>query len=323
MNIQKTLCCAAVLALSNVATTTSALAADDVNVAYFLEWATPNLVAKANGDYDEAMGVNLNWVNFTTGTAMTEAMLSGDIDIAYSQGLAPFVTAIQQGAPLKMIGIAVVYEANDCFVRDGLGIDSSNATELEGRTVAVPLNTMADYAFRRYMTYLDVDISTMTIVDQAPPDGAKSLQDSAVDMACVFGGLASKEAGEAGTAIMSTQQKKDAGIGSFDVVTTTEEFATKNPELLKSFITVTDEANASFSGSDAEFVKLASEAGMGNETTRIQYAGLSTPSAKEQITDYFSANGIAASAAASLGLVFAGSSDGNSIATTIDGSFLE
>jgi taurine transport system substrate-binding protein len=62
---------------------------------------------------------------------------------------------------------------------------------------------------------------------------------------------------------------------------------------------------------------------MGNETTRIQYAGLSTPSAKEQITDYFSANGIAASAAASLGLVFAGSSDGNSIATTIDGSFLE
>ena len=113
MNIQKTLCCAAVLALSNVTTSTSALAADDVNVAYFLEWATPNLVAKANGDYDEAMGVNLNWTNFTTGTAMTEAMLSGDIDIAYSQGLAPFVTAIQQGAPLKMIGIAVVYEAND------------------------------------------------------------------------------------------------------------------------------------------------------------------------------------------------------------------
>ena len=34
---------------------------------------------------------------------MTEAMLAGDIDIAYSQGLAPFVTAIQQGAPIKMV----------------------------------------------------------------------------------------------------------------------------------------------------------------------------------------------------------------------------
>lgn len=322
MNILKTLCCAAALALSHAATM-SAQAADDVNVAYFLEWATPNLVAKANGDYDDAMGVDVNWTNFTTGTGMTEAMLSGDIDIAYSQGLAPFVTAIQQGAPLKMVGIAVVYEANDCYVRNDLGIDSSNATELEGRTVAVPLNTMADYAFRLYMTHLNVDTSTMTIVDQAPPDGAKSLQDSAVDMACVFGGLASKESAEVGTPIMSTQQKIDANIGSFDVVSTTEEFATNHPELLTSFMEVTDEANASWSGSDADFASLANEAGMDLETTKMQFAGLRTPSAEEQSATYFNDNGIAASAAASLGLVFSGSSDGSSIATTIDGSFLE
>jgi len=174
----------------------SANAADEVNVAFFLEWATPNMIAKTDGSYNDAMGVDVNWVDFSTGTAMTEAMLAGDIDIAYSQGLAPFVTAIQQGAPLKMVGIAVVYEANDCFVRDGLGIDSSNASELEGKTVAVPLNTMADFAFRKYMAHYDVDVSTMNVVDQAPPDGAKSLADGAVDMACIFGGASSKAAGK-------------------------------------------------------------------------------------------------------------------------------
>ena len=57
------------------------------------------------------------------------------------------MTAIQQGAPLKMVSIAVVYEANDCFVNDSLGITSANASELEGQTVAVPLNTMADFSF--------------------------------------------------------------------------------------------------------------------------------------------------------------------------------
>ena len=108
-------------------------AADQVNVAFFLEWATPNMIAKVDKAYDKSMGVDVNWVDFTTGTAMTEAMLAGDIDISYSQGLAPFVTAIQQGAPLKMVGIAVVYEANDCFVKNDLGIDSSNASELEGK----------------------------------------------------------------------------------------------------------------------------------------------------------------------------------------------
>ena len=141
----------------------SAQAADKVNVAFFLEWATPNQIAKVDKTYDKAMGVSVNWTDFKTGVAMTEAMLSGDIDISYSQGLAPFVTAIQQGAPLKMVGIAVVYEANDCFVKNGSGIDASNASELEGKTVAVPLNTMADYAFRRYMAHLKVDTSTMKI----------------------------------------------------------------------------------------------------------------------------------------------------------------
>jgi taurine transport system substrate-binding protein len=165
-------------------------AAEKVNVAFFLEWATPNLIAKV----DKALGAEVNWIDFTTGTAMTEAMLAGDIDISYSQGLAPFVTAIQQGAPLKMVAIAVVYEANDCFVKNGLGSESPNASELEGKTVAVPLNTMADFAFRKYMTHFNIDISTMKIVDQAPPDGAKSLADGALDMACVFGGVSSKTA---------------------------------------------------------------------------------------------------------------------------------
>ena len=101
-------------------------AADSVNVAFFLEWATPNQIAKVDKTYDDAMGVDVKWTNFSTGVQMTEAMLAGDIDIAYSQGLAPFVTAIQQGAPIKMVSVAVIYEANDCFVKNGLGINSSN-----------------------------------------------------------------------------------------------------------------------------------------------------------------------------------------------------
>ena len=73
----------------------TAQAAESVNVAFFLEWATPNQIAKVDKTYDEAMGVDINWTNFLTGVQMTEAMLAGDIDIAYSQGLAPFVTAVQ------------------------------------------------------------------------------------------------------------------------------------------------------------------------------------------------------------------------------------
>ena len=301
-------------------------AADSVNVAFFLEWATPNQIAKVEKAYDDAMGVDVNWTNFSTGVGMTEAMLAGDIDISYSQGLAPFVTAIQQGAPLKMVGIAVVYEANDCFVKNGLGIDSSNASELEGKTAAVPLNTMADFAFRKQMAALNVDISTMTIVDQAPADGAVSLADGSVDMACIFGGASAKAAGEVGTAIMSSQQKKDAGIGSFDVISVTEKFATENPELLRTFLEVTEEANAAWKATDAQIAKVAADAGMDIPTTKNQMAGFIFPTAAEQIADYFGNDGIAGSASESLGLVFKKSNVSNlvgSLSKTIDGSYLE
>jgi taurine transport system substrate-binding protein len=306
-----------------VAATAPAYAAEQVNVAFFLEWAMPNQIAKVNKTFDKAMGVKVNWTDFKTGVAMTEAMLSGDIDIAYSQGLAPFVTAIQQGAPLKMVAIAVVYEANDCFVKNGLGITSANASELEGKTVAVPLNTMADFAFRKYMTALKVDITKMKIVDQAPADGAKSLADGAVDMACIFGGASAKAAGEVGTPIMNKEQKVEAGIGSFDVVSVTEKFATENPELVKSFLEVTEEANRAWKGTPEQLAIVAKDAGMKLDTTKKQMADFIFPSAKEQLAKYFNKDGIAASAAASLGLVFKGDSDGQKIAKTIDGSFLQ
>lgn len=314
---------AASLSTCTLAVGTFANAADSVNVAFFLEWGTPNQISKVDKVYDDAMGVDVNWTDFSTGVQMTEAMLAGDIDIAYSQGLAPFVTAIQQGHPLKMVGVAMVYEANDCFIKNGLGIDSSNASELEGKTVAVPLNTMADFAFKSYMNALNVDMATMTIVDQAPPDGAKSLADGAVDMACIFGGNSSKAAGEVGTPIMTSAQKVAAGIGSFDVVSVTEKFATENPDLLRTFLDVTDEANAAWKANDAQLKKVAADAGMSVPDVKAQMAGMIFMSEKEQLDKYFGKNGIAASAAAALGTLFSDSSDGLTIAKTIDGSFLD
>ena len=305
---------------------TVANAADSVNVAFFLEWATPNQIAKVDKVYDDAMGVDVKWTNFSTGVQMTEAMLAGDIDIAYSQGLAPFVTAIQQGAPIKMVSIAVIYEANDCFVKNDLGITSANASELEGKTVAVPLNTMADFAFRKYMQVLNVDTSTMKIVDQAPADGAVSLADGSVDMACIFGGASAKKAGEVGTPIMSSAQKREAGIGSFDVVSVTEKFATENPDLLRTFLQVTHEANANWKGSADQVNKVAADAGMDYATTKSQMFGFIFPTAAEQKEKYFGKDGIAASAAESLGLVFKKPGAWNvnqKIARVITGEYLD
>jgi len=288
-----------------LAIATPVQAIDEVNVAFFLEWATPNMVAKVERAYDQAMGVRVNWINFDAGTQMTEAMLAGDIDISYSQGLAPFITGVNANAPIKTVGIAVGYPAQPCIVKSGSGITKDNATELEGKTVAVPLATMADYSFRMQMRALDVDLDTLTIVDQVPADAVVSLTDGAVDFACLYGGDSIKKALEAGDKLMSNEDMQKAGIISFDVVSVTDAFAKANPDIVRAFMEVTNEANIAFAADQSKTDVIARESGMDSETTSNQLADFVLPTNSEQLANYFSEDGIAAQAISVVGGAFA------------------
>lgn len=314
----------AAVALATVGSSAYA-AADEVNVAFFLEWATPNQVAKVQKTYDDAMGVPVNWINFEAGTQMTEAMLAGDIDISYSQGLAPFINAVNANAPIKMVAIAVQYPANDCVIRTGEGIDSSNANELEGKTVAVPLATMADYSFRMMMRALDVDVSKINVVDQVPADAAVSLTDGSVSMACGFGGDSMAKMFEAGEPLMNAEQKEAAGIISFDVISVTEKFAQENPDLLRSFLQVTDEANQSHTGSDEQLALIAQDSGMSVEGVVNQMADFVFPTNKEQLEKYFNEDGLATAAIAVVGSAFATPENParDDYSAVVDTSFIE
>ncbi len=285
--------------------TGAAQAADEVNVAFFLEWATPNQVAKVEKLYDDALGVPVNWTNFDAGTQMTEAMLAGDIDISYSQGLAPFINAVNANAPIKLVAIAVQYPANDCVVREGEGIDKTNATELEGKSVAVPVATMADYSFRMMMRALDVDVDKINVVDQVPADAAVSLADGAVSMACGFGADSMAKMYEVGEPLLSPEDKEAAGIISFDVISVTETFAQENPDQLRTFLSVTDEANKTFAADQSKIDVIAMDAGLSVEMATNQMSEMYFPTAEEQLANYFNEGGLADVAIAVVGGAFA------------------
>ena len=117
---------------------------------------------------------------------MTEAMLSGDIDISYSQGMAPFVNAVNAKAPIKMVEIAVTYGMGGTTCVVDKSISKANADDLEGMKAAVPLGTMADYVYQEMMKVLGVDASKIQVVDMEPADGAIALIDGNVSMACHY-----------------------------------------------------------------------------------------------------------------------------------------
>lgn len=321
MNLKKS----AFATILAIAVSGAVQAADEVNVAFFLEWATPNQVAKVEKLYDDALGVPVNWTNFDAGTQMTEAMLAGDIDISYSQGLAPFINAVNANAPIKLVAIAVQYPANDCVVRNGEGIDKTNATELEGKSVAVPIATMADYSFRMMMRALNVDTNKINVVDQVPADAAVSLADGAVSMACGFGADSMAKMYEVGEPLLSPADKEAAGIISFDVVSVTEKFAQENPDMVKTFLSVTDEANAAFAADQSKIDVVAKDAGLSVEMAQNQMSEMHFPSNAEQLSNYFNEGGLAAVAIAVVGGAFATAENPalDDYSAVVDTSFLE
>ena len=112
----------------------AAAAQDKVTVAYFLEWPTANQVAQVDKTYDKELGVEVEWRAFGNGNEMNQAMVSGDVDIAYSHGFVPFVVGVTNGAPLKLVGIAVTYSENDlCIVRDDAGITQDERQGARGQ----------------------------------------------------------------------------------------------------------------------------------------------------------------------------------------------
>ncbi|RDC71033.1 taurine ABC transporter substrate-binding protein [Rhodovulum sp. 12E13] len=263
-------------------------AQDGITVAYFLEWPMPFQYAKAEGMYEEAMGIPINWVSFDTGTAMSAAMASGDVQMAVSQGVPPFVVATSAGQDLKILDVAVSYSDNDnCVVRTELEIDKTNAGDLEGKRVGVPIGTAAHYGFLAQMNHFGVDISTMEIVDMAPPDGAAAFAQGSLDMVCGWGG-ALRRMKEHGNVLLTGAEKEELGILVFDVTSAPADFVAENPDLVSQFLAVTAQANEMWNSgehTDEMLPVIAQDAGMDLDATEATIETFVFPGVSEQLSE--------------------------------------
>ncbi|MCR9147599.1 MAG: ABC transporter substrate-binding protein [Rhodobacteraceae bacterium] len=262
-------------------------AQDSITVGYFLEWPMPFQYAKVEGLYDEAMGMTVNWRAFDTGTAMSAAMASGDVQLSVSQGVPPFVVATSAGQDLQIVDVAVSYAENDnCVVREELEIDKTSAGELEGKKVAVPLGTAAHYGFLKQMDHFGVDISTMDVVNMAPPEGAAAIAQGAVDLFCGWGGSL-RRAKEHGNVLLTGAEKEELGILVFDVTSGPADFVAENPDVVAAFLAVTGKANDMWNsgeGVDMMLPVIAKDAGMDVDATAATMETFVFPGVEEQLT---------------------------------------
>ena len=279
---------AAVAALSSAAPALAEAHIDELTVGYFLEWPMPFQFAKVQGTYEEALGLPINWVSFDTGTAMSAAMASGDVDISVSQGVPPFVVATSGGQDLVILDVAVSYSENDnCVVRSDLEIDGENVADLSGQRVSVPLGTAAHYGFLSQMNHFGVDVASLEVVDLAPAEGANALEQGDVAMACGWGGPL-RRMKEHGNVLLTGAEKEELGILVFDVTSAPAQFVDENPDVVSAFLQVTADANAMWNSGEnnAEMIPvIAQDAGMDEQAVEETMATFVFPSVEDQLSE--------------------------------------
>ena len=188
---------------------------------------------------------------------------------------------------MQILDVAVSYADNDnCVVAEALEIDKTNAAELAGKKVAVPLGTAAHYGYLKQMSHFGVDPAGMDIVDMAPAEGAVALEQGAVDMFCGWGG-ALRRAKEFGNVLLTGDEKTELGILVFDVTSGPAGWVAENSDMVSTFLKVTAEANAMWAD-EANHAKMlpviAKDAGMDEEATMETISTFKFPTVEEQLS---------------------------------------
>ena len=157
----------------------------------------------------------------------------------------PYINAVKAKAPIKLVDVAMEYGmgGTTCVTSKKSGITKANASELEGKKVAVPLGTMAEYVFTESMKIVGADRKKMNIIAMDPEEGAAALVSGDVVMACLFGGNSIKSATSVGTRLLTVDEAKAGGIMGIDIVSVTNKFMKENPGMVKSFVELSLEAN--------------------------------------------------------------------------------
>lgn len=136
-------------------------------------------VAREKGFFTEE-GVEVEEAGaFSAGPEEMSAFSAGELDMGYV-GIAPAVTFAGRGMADVRVLAQTNAEGSSIVVRSGL--DLSDVSGLEGRTVAVPgHSTVQDFLLRLAMTGAGLDQSDVNIITLKPPEMISALGNGQID----------------------------------------------------------------------------------------------------------------------------------------------
>lgn len=123
-------------------------------------------------------GLDVDVKHYDTGVATVDALLKGDVDIAWAAEL-PFIRRAFAEDGISIFAVVNKFGDQYLFGRKDRGIQS--IPDLNGKKIGVAKGTIAEFYLARFLQLNGVAAQNVTIVDVQPPEFADSIVSGKVD----------------------------------------------------------------------------------------------------------------------------------------------
>lgn len=146
------------------------------------EYSALTIIADEMG-YFKKYGLNVTIMDYDTGVAALNELLSGNADLACA---AEFVGVSSGFGPedFRIIASTAKSDVIALVIRNDRGI--SKPSDLRGKTVAVPKGTAAEFFLGRYLALNGIDIQDVTVRYLSPLELAESIESGDSDAVIIW-----------------------------------------------------------------------------------------------------------------------------------------
>jgi NitT/TauT family transport system substrate-binding protein len=178
-----------------------------------------------------AGGLSVNIKDYGTGTATTEALLKGDVDIAWVAEF-PFVHRAFAKEKISIITVVGRFNEQYLFGRKDRGIKT--VADLKGKKIGIPRNTIAEFYLGRFLELNGMNIRDVSLVDVPPPQSMDAITGDSIDGVIVWEPYTSQiRVNLADRTVAFPIQSSQPGYG---VITGRNDWIKGHPEIVRRFL---------------------------------------------------------------------------------------
>jgi taurine transport system substrate-binding protein len=211
----------------------AASAPEEVRIAYS-GGSQVILLAKADGSLDKALNSKVKWVQFASGADALNYFASNAIDIA-NFGSSPATAGIVRKLPIEVVGVSGVIASYERLIgKQGI----SSIKDIEGKRVAYPPNSTAQYALEAAISVNKLDRSKITLLPLRPAEMVAAWKRGDIDAGYVWAPFAQELEASGGHQVFATKDLQKEGYLIYNNYVVRKAFAQQYPQTVSAFLRV-------------------------------------------------------------------------------------